>query len=536
MLKGIRVSFYGFFFKRDYDFDCFSGVMLTVSSLLRNDVPSTVLSKQSWCLGLLSLRHMKSVLAAQCLPRQTLELGAMTRPCVLVLLAWQLRFVCQRSFTGFQGMAGQPQGPVARTVRRVRERRQVSPRPRPNQRSPEADGYTPAKVITSHVKNSASSAEVLAVMQSEQQNPNMDLIAVAAAWCKLANLQRGINAQPTNYTSLLMLVRLTQSLLEKCEKLGDLEARGVANILWAIAKLQSRAPSQLSILWARLARAVTSAASRMNEQEVANSIWAVATLATLNTDSEALLNGLPALAKRLSVAISKMSSQSVANVIWAMAKLAAATAQTDALLGLPPVLASRLPAVISKMKSQEVANVIWATGQLSVDHSHVAISQDLRKMLPVLVTQAGVVLPLARPQELANSCWGLALSDTHDAAFLQAVAERAASEASGWQPRLAELTLPSVLCSFARLRAVGHNDMLGVAAEKLSALVGKINAWGLCATLWSYQQLDCGDNFLPFRQRLESEVARRQLLNEDVQRSRLGPDVWRMAAGKPKRN
>ncbi|CAJ1425585.1 unnamed protein product [Effrenium voratum] len=101
---------------------------------------------------------------------------------------------------------------------------------------------------------------------------------------------------------------------------------------------------------------------------------------------------------------------------------------------------------------------------------------------------------------------------------------RVANEAAVWKPAGAELDLPSVLCPFAKLKAVGRDDMLEVAAKKLSPMVGKMNDWGLCATLWSYQQLDTGIVFLTFRQRLESEVAQRQLLNEDVERSRLGPE------------
>ncbi|CAJ1407966.1 unnamed protein product [Effrenium voratum] len=410
----------------------------------------------------------------------------MTRPvhvCLVVLLAWQFRFVFQRSFVTFQGVR-QPQGSVARTTRRVRERRQASPRPRPKQ----ADSYTPAKVITSRVKTAASAPAILAVMQSERENPNMDLIAVAAAWCQLARLKQGIDAEVTKSQSFAMFVIQTRSTLQRPE---TLEAQAVSNILWSAARLRSSTSSQLKALWISLARAVKATARQMIAQGVANSIWAVATLATTNTDSEALLTGLPALAKRL-------------------------------------------PAVISEMTRQAFSNVIWATGQLSADHSHAALSQDLRKVLPVVVTQARVELPSATPQALANSCWGLALSDTHDAAFLQAVAERVASEAAGWQSKLAELTLPSVLCSFARLKAVGHDDMLDVAANNLSLMIGEMNDWGLCATLWSYQQLDRGE-FLTFQRRLEAEVVRRQLLTEDVERSRMGPEVWQMDGGQSKR-
>ena len=146
---------------------------------------------------------------------------------------------------------------------------------------------------------------------------------------------------------------------------------------------------------------------------------------------------------------------------------------------------------------------------------------------------AHFVLAAATPQELANSCWGLALSDYYDAAFFEAVAERVAGEAAEWKPAGAQLDLPSLLFAFAKLKAEGHDDMLGVAAKKLAPVADKINDWGLCASLWSYQQLDTGCNFLAFRQRLLLEVKRRQLSEEDVEHSRQGPEAWWMDTRQP---
>ncbi|CAJ1397298.1 unnamed protein product [Effrenium voratum] len=404
----------------------------------------------------------------------------MTRPahfCLVLLLVWQLKVGCQWAFTNCPAQLGIPRRLAGRTVRQVRERRQASPRPRPKQRGTGEDEHTPPRVITSRVRNAASAAEVLTVMQSEQENPELNLISVSAAWCRLAQLQHSINAEVADSLTFRMFVRLTQSLMAKPE------ARTVANTLWATARLQVRAAPQLATLWTSLASAINATVSDMREQHIANSIWAVAKIATSNHGSEALLKSMP-------------------------------------------LLASRVPTVISKMTSQAVANVIWATGQLSDDPGHAAKSQCLREVLPIAVSHACTVLPVATMQEVANSCWGLALCDYHDTTFLEAVAARVSNEATGWSMSSAQLDLPSLLFAFARLKAEGHDDMLGVAAEKLTPMLFRIHDWYLCATTWSYQQLDRGDNFLAFRQHLEEEVRRRQLSEEDVERSRLGPDAW----------
>ena len=369
------------------------------------------------------------------------------------------------------------------------------------------------------------------MIQAEQDNPEFNLISVSAAWNRLAQLQRSISTEMTNGPSFRILLSLTRLLLDTPSGL----ARAVANTLWATARLQGCVSLQLlATLWNSLAHATKATANDMNEQDVANSFWAVATLATTDEYSDTLLSLLPALAGRVPSVMSKMTAQAVSNVIWAVAKLVASEQQSEALLGLLPALAKRVPTVITEMTTQAVGNVMWATGQLSIDSSHAAMSQGLRDVLPSLAARALVLLPKFDPQALANSCWGLALSNYHDALFFESVAARVASEAAGWQLRLAELTLPSVLCSFARLSAAEQPEMLNAAAGKLNLMLSKMNDWGLCATLWSYQQLDRGDDFLVFRQRLESEVARRQLSNEDVKRSRLGPEAWRIDAKEAK--
>ncbi|CAJ1397305.1 unnamed protein product [Effrenium voratum] len=263
----------------------------------------------------------------------------------------------------------------------------------------------------------------------------------------------------------------------------------------------------------------------MDAQSVANVLYAIAKASADSTHTEALLRLLPGLATRIPFVTSRMKAQEVANAIWAVAKLAINGSESEVLLGLLPALAGTIPEVISEMNAQAVANVIWATGQLSGDESRMV--DELHAMLPSLVARAEVLLPAATPQEIANTCWGLALSHYHDAGYLQAVIQRVAEEAGQWKPRGAEMDLPSLLCALARLEASQHEDLLGVVAQKLSPMLAAMNSWGLCALAWSYQELDLNDDHLAFRQTLDEELSRRGLSERDVDSSRLGPERWR---------
>ena len=381
-------------------------------------------------------------------------------------------------------------------------------------------------MITSRVKQAGSVAELLDIMQAERENPQMDLIASAAAWIKLAKRQRREIADLAKHSYSSAFVEQTQRLLEKPRG----QAREVANIFWATAKLQEHTP-QLPRFLESLVRSVKQVSQGMNAQAVSNVIWAVATHSTTSTDMEALLGLLPALAARVRAVVSVMNSQDVANVIWSVAELCRKGVMSEDLFGLLPVLADRIPPVTSEMTQQAVANTIWATGQLCGDPSHSDETQGLREMLPTLLARASAVLPAAPPRFLANTCWGLALSRYSDADFLEAVARRVVDEAPGWHSRAAALDLPELLCALARLNAAGQTEMLSAVSKKLSPMLGSLSDWGLCAVAWSYRELDRNNHFVAFRHGVTAEVSGREFSEKDVEHSRLGPLRWSKVHG-----
>lgn len=53
--------------------------------------------------------------------------------------------------------------------------------------------------MTSRVKDVATASEVLVLMQSGHDNPNMDVIAISAAWSSLAQRKSSITAEVTAF-------------------------------------------------------------------------------------------------------------------------------------------------------------------------------------------------------------------------------------------------------------------------------------------------------------------------------------------------
>ena len=436
----------------------------------------------------------------------------------LTLLAWHIS-------SGQPTFAGpcQPRRSIGRTTGRVRER-QTSPRPRSEHRRSGAveAGHTDPGIIIQRVTKASLASEILDVMLAERENPEMNLICIGAAWTRLAKHQRSMNSACKSQ-SVQSFVTMTQSLLEN-KSSGY--ARQVANIFWAVAKLQSRIP-QLEGLQTALAGAIKSTAKAMNPQEVTNVIWAVATLSAAGANVEAWLAVMPFLATRVRTVILDTNAQDIANSIWSVAQLSSNKASCSELLDLLPLLANRVPFVISEMTEQAAANVIWATRKLSFDSSSSVMPKRLLEVFPAVVSRAHVVLPRALPQHLANYCLGLALVDYNEAGFLEAIAARVVNEASAWNPSGAQMNLPPVVVAFARLQTECDKELLKVVAKKLSPTLGRITGWGLGALAWSYSQLDADSSFLLFRQSLAAEAKRRGFSEQDVEDSRLRPDAWR---------
>jgi hypothetical protein len=190
------------------------------------------------------------------------------------------------------------------------------------------------------------------------------------------------------------LESILAALVSQVSRLAaSFNAQNVANTIWALAKLTTGSSGGgaavlnaaaidggLEGVLAALANQASRLAASFNAQGVANTIWALAKLTTDDGGGAAVVNAaaiegglegvLAALASQVSRLAASFNAQEVSNTIWALAKLttdnggctavldaAASDGGLDDVLALLLSLAMRLAA---SFNAQDVANTIWA--------------------------------------------------------------------------------------------------------------------------------------------------------------------------------
>jgi hypothetical protein len=213
----------------------------------------------------------------------------------------------------------------------------------------------------------------------------------------------------------------------------DMKPQEVANAIWAFATLLWEPGAET---WAALETAVERVAPDMKPQEVANAAWGFATLG--------LMPGAEARAA-LETAVVRvgpnMDPQAASNVAWGFATL-----------GLMPgaearaALEAAVVCVGPDMKPQAVSNVTWGFATLGL-----MPGADARAALEAAVVRVG---PDMKPQETANAAWGFATLGWEPRADARAALEAAVERVGpDMNPQAVSTTLWSVL-SLAATRAV----------------------------------------------------------------------------------
>ncbi|WBA79345.1 RAP domain-containing protein [Endozoicomonas sp. GU-1] len=215
-------------------------------------------------------------------------------------------------------------------------------------------------------------------------------------------------------TQAALLSTLLDAIIFKCNQkppARDIDAQGVANLLWAMAKLvdsgQERTPG--------LNKAVAALLPHMNAQKdqfipqhIANLVWAMAKLVNNGLERTPEFNeAMASLLSNLNAQKAHFKPQEITNLLWAMAKLVDNGQERTP--ELKETVAALLPHVnIQKahFKPQEIANLLWAMAKL-VD--------NWRKQTPGLKGTVAVLLPLVNAQknqfnaqDITNLLWAMA--------------------------------------------------------------------------------------------------------------------------------
>ncbi|KAG1679153.1 hypothetical protein FOA52_000508 [Chlamydomonas sp. UWO 241] len=204
--------------------------------------------------------------------------------------------------------------------------------------------------------------------------------------------------------------------------------------------------------------------SSFNSQDLANTVWA---LATLGHNDAAFMGALLVVVERK---LPNFKPQALANTAWALATLGHrdATFMGALLVVAKPKLAS--------FTVQDLANTVWALSTLGYNDTAV---------MGALLVAAKPKLTSFNAQNLANTVWPLATLGRKDAAFMQAVLVAA-------EPKLASFNAQDLANTVWALATLGCNDaafmdaLLVVAESKLPSFT----AQNLAKTAWALAVLD----------------------------------------------
>jgi len=139
-------------------------------------------------------------------------------------------------------------------------------------------------------------------------------------------------------------------------------------------------------------RQATATAGKFDSQEVANVLWA---LATMGVQADQRL--LAAMQKQAIATEGGFTAQGVSNLLWALA-----TMGEKADRGLLEAMQRRATATAGQFKPQNVANVLWALAVMGEK-----VDQGL---LDALVRRATETVGEFIPQNVANLLWSLAVT------------------------------------------------------------------------------------------------------------------------------
>ena len=189
------------------------------------------------------------------------------------------------------------------------------------------------------------------------------------------------------------------------------KAQGIANLLWAMAKLVDNGQERTAELKAAVAALlphVNAQKDQFNAQGIANLLWAMAKLVDNGQERTAELNAAVAtLLPHVNAQKASFKPQEVANLLWAMAKLVdngkERTAELNAAVAalLPHVNAQK-----DQFTAQGIANLLWAMAKL-VDNGQERTA-ELNAAVAALLPHVNAQKASFKPQEITNLLWAMA--------------------------------------------------------------------------------------------------------------------------------
>ncbi|WP_163373231.1 RAP domain-containing protein [Endozoicomonas acroporae] len=215
-------------------------------------------------------------------------------------------------------------------------------------------------------------------------------------------------------TQVALLSTLLDAIIFNCNQkpeVRDIDARGIANQLWAMAKLvdngQVRTP-EIEKAMAALLSHVNALKDQFIPQHITNLLWAMAKLVDSGQEQTSVFKGATAaLLPLVNAQKDQFNAQGITNLLWAMAKLVdSGQERTPELKEAVAALLPHVSAQRANFTPQGIANLLWAMAKL-VDNRY-ELTPGLKEALAALLPLVNAKNNQFIPQHIANLLWAMA--------------------------------------------------------------------------------------------------------------------------------
>ncbi|MBO9484240.1 RAP domain-containing protein [Salinisphaera sp. G21_0] len=266
--------------------------------------------------------------------------------------------------------------------------------------------------------NRAEQSQLMRLMQNFTATPSWNWLSLTTTLHSLTSAGVFTSHQPMDervkQTQDAILSTLLEAIIFKCNQkphVMDIDAQGVANLLWAMAKLvdngQERTPEFKKAV-AVLLPHINAQKDQSNAQGIANLLWAMAKLVDNWPQRMPGFNEtVAALLPHVSAQKANFTPQGIANLLWAMAKLVDNGQKrtpefNEALAALLP----HVSAAKANFKPQGIANLLWAMSKL-MDNGQER-TPGLKEAVATLLPYVNAKKNQFIPQHIANLLWAMA--------------------------------------------------------------------------------------------------------------------------------
>ena len=294
-------------------------------------------------------------------------------------------------------------------------------------------------------------------------------------------------------------------------KVTDMIPQALSNILWAAANLHDKDADVLKVVGV-VVQQMTQKPDAMNPQNLASNLWAAAKLQDVAPE---VLQGVKAVVDEIPGKVDAMNPQELSNALWAAAQL---QDEVPEVLQVVPAVAEQIPSQAGQMIPQALSNCLFAAMRLAD-----AVPKVIEVALALVKEVPGKVDAMT-PQQLANSLEALVvLEERLPIVGLPRLATAAAMRLKRILPEVKgkdfAFAVPVILWACGKAEVLDlETELLTEVAERFASSnsITTLPPWNLCALACAYRNLDDGGAFANLLDRLESEISKKGLREEEV--------------------